>query len=82
MIIKVNRKELDIKVGDIFLDNASVIMLMTQKISRAGHWPRQISPTIPKKVWKELQNTLNFTKSKYGEYEHMFLYKVIGVKND
>lgn len=80
MIIKVNRKELDIKIGDIFLDNGSCIILMTQKIGSSGLWTRKINPSIPKKAWKELQNTLNFTKSNYGEYKDMFLYKVIGVK--
>lgn len=77
MIIKINRKELDIKIGDIFLDNGSCIILMTQKIYSSGH---RTNPNIPKKAWKELQNTLNFTKSNYGEYKDMFLYKVTGVK--
>ena len=77
MIIKVNRKELDIKIGDIFLDNGTSIILMTQKIYSSGY---RTYPSIPKKAWKDLQNTLNFTKSNYGEYKDMFLYKVIGVK--
>lgn len=78
--IKVNRQELDINLGDIFLDNGSVIILITQKIKSSGAWSKRVNPTISKKAWKELQNKLEFSKSNYGEYTHMFLYKVIGEK--
>lgn len=78
--IKVKRQELSINIGDTFLDNGSVIILMSQKIYSSGTWNRMVNPAISKKAWKELQNKLEFTKSNYGTYTNMFLYKVVGVK--
>ena len=74
--IKINRKEIDINIGDIFLDNGSVIILMSQKIWSSNSWSRQINPSVPKKWWKHLQDRCIFSKSKYGEYKGMYLYKV------
>lgn len=79
--IKINRKDIIINIGDVFLDNGSCIILMSQKVWSSSSWSKQINPTIPKKYWKIISKTYKFTKSNYGEYKNMFLYKIQGFNN-
>lgn len=81
MLIKINRKEITLNIGDVFLDNGSCIILMSQKIYSSGTWTRQINPTVPKKVWKSIQNTFEFRSKPYGKYPNMSLYTISEVKN-
>ena len=79
--IKIGKTIFKIKAGDVFGDNGACIQLLSQTIYTGRGMQRSpISPTLPKKLSKEIHTLFEFKVTKWGQSDVNKLYIVTGLK--
>ena len=64
--IKIGRHNYTITEKDRFMDNGSVVQLMTQSLEKFD-WGHRASPTLSKKLWKQLYKDYEKTRIEYSD---------------